>query len=38
MPDKGKANTTEPASPTESEYRQLDLDGFEQYHEGDGRF
>ena len=37
-PGKEKADTSETASPTDGEYRQLNLDGFEQYHEGDGPF
>ena len=38
VPDKEKADKAEPASPTDGEYRQLDLDDFEKYHEGDGLF
>lgn len=37
-PDKEKADTAEAVPPTDGEYRQLDLDGFDQYHEGDGPF
>lgn len=37
-PDKGKTDPKEAVPPTDNEYRQLDLDGFDQYHEGDGPF
>jgi hypothetical protein len=37
-PDREKADPAEDASPKGEEYRQLDLDGFAHYHEGDGPF
>lgn len=36
--DREKANPAEDAPPKGEEYRQLDLDGFGPYHEGDGPF